>query len=175
MSEKTKFFEKIPKPQTETDGVYHTEVKYQPEVIWFRPVEVSETALELLMEEIEKWEVVDTYKQVYENLVYEDRKTYSGERVIPDADIVSFLSGSYLSSQLRGGYLLEKGSFAGVILKIENTSSFGMSAHQDNEFGILLTDGRKIGRTEYHYFHCSTEIDEEEDSVYSLRRKEDAK
>ncbi|MBR3151499.1 MAG: hypothetical protein IKF46_05900 [Erysipelotrichaceae bacterium] len=85
---------------------------------------------------------------------------------------MSFLQGSYFSNQIRGGYLLDRGQFAGVIIAAENTSSFGMAVTKSFDFGILFTDGTKIGRTGYHYFHCSTEISESRDSVYSLRRKE---
>lgn len=172
MRKTTIFFSRIAKPEKPSDKQYHTGTGDLPEEIWFTPAEVDETTESRLWEEIRKWELIDTYHNKYEDLAYDDRSESSGERIVAEEDLVSFLQGSYISNQIRSGYLLDHGQFAGVIIAAENTSSFGMAVTKSFDFGILFTDGTKIGRTGYHYFHCSTEISESRDSVYSLRRKE---
>ncbi len=168
IKERTKFFRTIPGPE---EGAYFAGGEGRPETVWFEPFEAEGERKEALMEQVSRWELVDTYRRVYEDLAYEDRSEYSGERVIGDELLASFISGSYYSNQVRGGYLFEDGRFAGYILSLENVSSYGMSVHQSSNTGILFTDGRTIGRVEYHYFHSSTETSREEDSVYSVRPK----
>ncbi len=135
----------------------------------FRRTGADENTVAALEEELKGWELIKKYKYEYEDLAYEHRRSGSGERVVPFCDVV--LGGSYASSQLRGGFLLRGGRFAGIVMLLEDSSSYGMAHHRDEKYGALLTDGRSFGRTEYHYFHCSTEVDESEDAEYLLRRK----
>ena len=182
MEEMTKYFEIVrgPYPKVmepfrrgETREIFCAGDE-KTEEIWFRPVELSDEERDRLSKERENWELVDKYEWVDENLVYDDTESGEGERVVTDELLVSFLTGRYMSNQVRGGYLLEGGHFAGYLLKLEDTSSFGMAYSRSTDFGILLTDGRKIGRTDYHYFHSSTELSEKHSSVYSVRPVETA-
>ena len=167
MEKQIQFFEIVP-AQEEAEGLFRA--GDGDNAIWFRRTEVSDEERAALEQALEAWEFCDKYEFCYENLVYEDESKGSGERVIPFSDLV--FGGSYATNQVRGGCLLEGGAFAGVFLKLGNTTSFGMSVTQSEDFGALLTDGRRIGRTSYHYSHCSTELAERRSSVYSLRRKE---
>ena len=162
------FFEIVPASAEEAEGLFRA--GEGDNAVWFRRAEVSDDERAALERELEAWEFVDKYEFCYENLVYEDESKGSGERVIPFSDLV--FGGSYATNQVRGGCLQAGGVFAGVFLKLGNTTSFGMSVTQSEDFGALLTDGRRLGRTSYHYSHCSTELAERRSSVYSLRRKE---
>ncbi|MBQ7065085.1 MAG: hypothetical protein IJM90_09380 [Firmicutes bacterium] len=168
---KTKFYSKFEKPLPGDDSVFRVCEEGGSDVIMFSPVELPPEESARIMEEIEGWELVDTYRWHYEDLSYNDESSGSGERIITDSLLASFLDGHYVSNQVRGGYLLDQGHFAGYVLKLESTSSYGMAVHNDQGLGVLLTDGRKYGKTDYHYFHCSTEIDEERSFVYSVRKK----
>ena len=139
------------------------------ERILFRRAEADASTVAALEEELKGGELIKKYKYKYEDLAYEHKRSGSGERVMPFCDVV--LGGSYTTSQLRGGFLLRGGRFAGIVMLLEDSSSYGMAHHRDEKYGALLTDGRSFGRTEYHYFHCSTEVDESEDAEYLLRRK----
>ena len=161
MANQIQFFEIVPAPEVKAEGLFRAGDGNN--AIWFRRAEVSDGERAALEQALEAWEFYDKYEFCYENLVYEDESKGAGERVIPFSDLV--FGGSYASNQVRGGC-------AGVFLKLGNTTSFGMSVTQSEDFGALLTDGRRIGRTSYHYSHCSTELAERRSSVYSLRRKE---
>ena len=171
MAEKTKFFEIVRGGNTQ-DDVFIAFVGDPGEEICFQPVCLTGQETASLMEEIGNWELVDAYDYKYEDLAYDDVSSGSGERIITDDLLVSFLQGSYTSDQVHGGYLIDEGHFAGVVLDLEYDSSFGMAWSRDRKFGILLTDGRKGGRTDSHYFHSSTEVSESSDSTYLLRKKE---
>ncbi|MBR2802684.1 MAG: hypothetical protein IKE21_08915 [Erysipelotrichaceae bacterium] len=119
----------------------------QDEGISFKPAELIEDEMTVLKEEIDRWELIDTYRNVYEDLAYNDKSVSEGEKVITDELPVSFLTGSHSSNQVRGGYLLDQGRFIGYILDLGSTSSFGMSVTHSESLGILFTDGRKIGKT----------------------------
>ena len=123
------------------------------------------------MSQIEEWELVDIYRNSYEDLAYNDKTVNEGERVIGDELLVSFLNASCSSDQVRGGYLIDDKGFAGIVILNDDTTSYGMSVSENSGLGVLLTDGTGIGKTQYHYFHCSTEISESRDSVYELRKK----
>ena len=139
------------------------------ERILFRRSEADERTISALEEELGGWEIIKKYKFEHEDLSYDDASSGAGEVIVPFHDVV--LGGSYASSQLRGGFLLRGGRFAGIVMLLEDSSSYGMAYRHDEEYGVLLTDGRSFGRTEDHYFHCSTEVDESEDAEYLLRRK----
>ena len=168
MEDLIQFFEIVPAPAGEAEGLYRA--GEGDNALWFRRAELRDSERAALERELEAWEFVDKYEFCYENLVYDDESKGSGERVIPFSNLV--FGGSYASNQVRGGCLLAGGAFAGVFLKLENTTSYGMAVTQSKGFGALLTDGRRIGRTSYHYSHCSTELAERRSSVYTLRRKE---
>ena len=140
------------------------------EAVFFCRANISEEQREEIEKELQNWEIIDTYKWKYEDLAYDHEESGEGEKAIPFDHLV--FSGSYASNDLRGGILLENGKFAGIAVKLENTSSYGMSSSRDEGYGVLFTDGTKTGRTDYHYFHCSTEISESNDDSYSLRRKQ---
>ena len=167
MANQLQFFEIVPAPEGRPEDVYRA--GDGTEAIWFRKVEVSGAARTALEAELETWALVSRYEWVYENLAYNDRRSGKGERVIPFSDLV--FGGSRASNQVRGGCLLDGGVFAGVTVRLENTSSYGMAVTKSEGFGALLTDGRKIGRTGYSYSHCSTEIDDSHSAEYFLRRK----
>ncbi len=171
MKETTKFFEIVEWPLALNEDCFFIEDEDSDREVWFRPAKVTELQMNDLEKEIGEWELIDTYRNVYEDLAYDDKSVSEGERVITDDKLVSLLQGSRVSDQVRGGYLLRKHRFVGYVLALENTSSYGMSASRNKGLGILLTDGRKIGRTGYHYFHCSTETSESDDSEYSVRHK----
>lgn len=160
--EKTKYFTITEKPSA--DG-------FCADGFCFQPVDLGEEEKEAVEKEIAEWELIDTYKNTYEDLSYDDKSVSEGERVITDDLLVSFLTGSMTSNQVRGGYLLKDKHFTGYVLLLENTTSFGMAVSKNNGFGILFIDGRKAGKTSYHYFHSSTEISESEDSEYTVRKK----
>ena len=168
MADQIQFFEIVPAPEGKAEGLFRA--GDGDNALWFRRAEVSEGERAALEQALEAWEFYDKYEFCYENLVYEDESKGAGERVIPFSDLV--FGGSYATNQVRGGCLLEGGVFAGVFLKLEDTTSYGMAVTQSEGFGALLTDGRRIGRTSYHYSHCSTELAERRSSVYTLRRKE---
>ena len=168
MEEKTRFFEIVSGADPADETVFR--VGDGDGAIQFRPVELTGAALTALESELQGWEVADRYKWRDEDYVNEVDESGQGERVIPFSKIVSFLSGAFTTGQLRGGLLLEHGAFAGVILKLENTTSYGMAWSRSDGLGVLLTDGRKLGRTDYHYFHTSTEKAESAEHDYSLRR-----
>ena len=136
--------------------------------IYFRPVELSDEEIARLEPELAKWSVADKYEWRYEDMVYDDVKEGSGTRLIPLAELESLISGSHLSSATRGGILLKKGGFCGVVLDLEDTTSYGMAYRHERRFSVLFTDGTKLGKTSYHYSHCSTEKDESSSSEYSL-------
>ena len=171
MAEKTKFFEIIRGGNTQ-ENVFIASVGDPGEEVRFQPVCLTGQETDSLMEEIGNWEIVDVYDYKYEDLAYDDVSSGSGERIISDDLLVSFLQGSYTSDQVQGGYLIDEGHFVGVVLDLEYDSSFGMAWNRDRKFGILLTDGRKGGRTDSHYFHSSTEVSESRNSTYLLRKKD---
>ena len=168
MLENMVFFEIVADPEAAGNGL--CAAGEGADALCFRRTEVDAETRSRLEEELKAWEVVDTFRWKYEDLAYDDGSSDEGERVVPFSDIL--FGGSYASNQLRGGCLLKDGAFAGVVIKVENTTSFGMAVGREEGFGALLTDGRRIGKTAYHYFHSSTEISESHDSVYTLRRKE---
>lgn len=173
MEERTKFFEIIPQPEVITDETFCTKKSHDDkEGLWFRPVVLNENETEEIMKEINEWEFIDKYSGSYENMAYEDKSSWSGERVITDDLLVSMLKGSHVSNQVRGGYLLKNGHFAGIVMALEDVTSFGMAYQKEDFFSALLTDGTKYGKTSFHYFHSSTEISESNDSEYLLRRKQ---
>ena len=171
MKEATKYFEIVERPLALNEDCFYVEEDAPGRDVWFRPAKITEKQLTELQKEIAQWELVDSYKNVYEDLSYDDKSVSEGERVISDDLLVSFLQGSSVSNQVRGGYLLKRHRFIGYVLALENTSSYGMSVSRNRGLGVLFTDGRKIGRTGYHYFHSSTEISESDDSVFSVRHK----
>lgn len=147
--------------------VYH--VNGNNKTIMFRQVNLSDEAMCVLEDEIQKWEILDVFEWRKENLVYDDISSNSGEKIIPLSDIEGIWAPSHISGNLRGGYLVKDGQFIGVVLDIENTSSYGMSCDSNHQYGILLTDGQAFGRTSYS--HCSTEVDDHSKSDYYLRKK----
>ena len=169
MEDRTKYFEITDAPADPDSGYFHIEDSCGD--LWFRPADIDSAEAGKLSDEAGKWELVDSYRSVYEDLAYDDRSVSEGERVITDDLLVSLLQASLSSNQVRGGYLIKNGSFAGYVLSTENTSSFGMSVNKDSGLGALLIDGRSFGRTSYHYFHSSTELSESSSSDYSLRLK----
>ena len=54
------------------------------------------------------------------------------------------------------------------MLDLEDTTSYGMAYRHERRFSVLFTDGTRLGKTSYHYSHCSTEKDESSSSEYSL-------
>ena len=170
MSEKTEFFEIVKEADAARKESFNVETK-EGGSLCFRPLLLNEKQKEEIKKQISRWELVDSYRSIYEDLSYGDRTKSEGERIITDELLVSFLEGSLSSDQVRGGYLLDQGRFIGYIILNESVSSFGMSVEKNRGFGVLLTDGRKYGKTSYHYFHASTEISESEDSDYSVRPK----
>ena len=136
----------------------------------FRQAELTDEEIAALEAEIAGWAVADEYEWSYEDLVYEDESKGSGTKLIPLGELESLTSGSHLSSATRGGILLKKGKFIGAVLDLEDTSSYGMAYSHERFFSALLTDGTKLGKTSYHYSHCSTEKDESSSSDYSLVR-----
>lgn len=164
MQDKTKFFEVINEPAEDEDV-------YEVEDICFRPLIVSDAEKEELLKKVSEWEFIDKYEYCDENLAYDDKSEGKGERVITDELLASFIAGCFISNQVRGGYLFKNGEFVGIIIKTENVSSFGMSVNKNTGLGLLLTDGRKLGKTSYHYFHSSTESSESRSSEYTLRHK----
>ena len=172
MKNKTIFFEIINKPETEAEETFHTTPADDSEQeIWFTPLQLTAEEEASVRHEIYEWELVDNYYSRYEDLAYNDVSESAGERVITEELFVTFLNGSHLSNQVRGGYLLKDGKFAGFLLAIENTSSFGMAVNKANHFSALLTDGTKSGETAFHFFHSSTETSSTEQSKYELRRR----
>lgn len=170
MAENTQYFEIVPAPAGKAEDLYRA--GDGAEALWFREIEVSGEARAALEAELAKWELVSKYEWEYENLAYNDKSSGKGERVIPFSDLV--FGGACASNQVRGGCLLDGGVFAGVAVRLENTSSYGMAVTKSEGFGALLTDGRTVGRTDYYYSHCSTEIDESHSAEYSLRRRAEA-
>ena len=106
MAEKTKFFEIVRGGNTQ-DEVYFASVGDPGEEIRFQPVCLAEKEMASLLEEIGNWELVDVYDYKYEDLAYDDVSSGSGERIITDDLLVSFLQGSYTSDQVHGGYLID--------------------------------------------------------------------
>ncbi|MBQ9037327.1 MAG: hypothetical protein IJ115_07730 [Erysipelotrichaceae bacterium] len=165
MQEKTRFFEVV------TEASENDESLYEVEGIFFRPLEVSAEEKSELLKKVSEWELIDSYEYCDEDLAYDDKTEGKGERVITDELLASFIVGSFISNQVRGGYLFKDGQFAGMIIETENVSSYGMSVNKSNGLGLLLTDGRKLGKTDYHYFHSGTESSESRSSEYTLRHK----
>ena len=170
MREKTEFFAIINNSDLPIEDSFNVETR-DGEKLCFRPLILSEEEKEEVKKQIACWELVESYRSVYEDLSYDDRTVSEGERVISDELLVSFLEDSLSSDQVRGGYLLDQGKFVGYIVLNESVSSFGMAVDRNRAFGVLLIDGRKYGKTSRHYFHASTEISESEDSSYFVRAK----
>ena len=145
---------------------------YSAEGISFRETQLSQTDMAMLEDAISKWEIHDDYEWSEENFVYEDEKSDSGTKIIELIDMVSFKASVTCSSDLLGGYLLKNGEFVGVILQLEQTSSFGMACSQEKDFGVILTDGTTYGKTSKYYSHCSTEKDSSSSHRYHLINKE---
>ena len=68
--------------------------------------------------------------------------------------------------------VVRDGHFHGAVIETEMTSSMGLSVYKNREWGILLTDGSRDGRTSEHYSHSSDEVSESKDTTYTLKRKE---
>lgn len=91
-----------------------------------------------------------------------------------DNDTDVWESKEYIEDFYKENVIVKDQHFYGALLETKNTSSMGLSVFKDEEYGILLIDGRKDGRTEKHFSHSSDEVSRSEDTVYSLCRKEAA-
>ncbi len=159
-------YEVVDSADAKTEGVYCAEG------IYFRETQLSQTDMAMLEDAVSKWEIHDDYKWSEENFVYDDESSDSGTKIIELIDMVSFKASVKYSSDLLGGYLLKNGEFVGVILQLEQTSSFGMAYSQEKGFGVILTDGTTYGNTSQYYSHCSTEMDSSSSHHYHLVNKE---
>ena len=129
------------------------------EKVGLKEVYVSKAQRDMIQEEAKEWVLVK--KGHYKETLYwhdDDKSEWDGTSEIED----------YYKRQA----VIRDGHFAGALLYLENTSSMGMAVHKSSEYGILFTDGTTVGRIEEYLSHNSTEVDREEDSVYSLKRKE---
>ncbi|MBR4470211.1 MAG: hypothetical protein IKS54_02705 [Erysipelotrichaceae bacterium] len=90
-----------------------------------------------------------------------------------DDDTDRWTSTEYIEDFYKRNAVIKDGHFHGVLLEIENTSSMGMSVYKNTEYGVLLIDGYRDGRTEEHYSHSSSEVSSSEDTIYSLQRKDE--
>ena len=69
--------------------------------------------------------------------------------------------------------VIKDGHFYGALIGTDSVSSFGMSVYKTSQYGILCIDGSKDGTTEEYFHHSSSEVSEEKNTVYSLRRKQE--
>ncbi len=88
-----------------------------------------------------------------------------------DNDTSTWHSTKTIEDFYRRRAVVRDGHFLGALLDLENTGSMGMAVSKDREYGILLIDGSEDGRTEEHFSHTSSEVSEERDTRYFLRRK----
>lgn len=158
-------YEIVNAADSKSEGIYFADD------IAFREILLSENDLAKLEKKISEWEIRHEYKWSEEDLVYDVEQSGSGTKIIQLTDLASFRGLSICSTDIAGGYLLQDGEFIGVILQLEQITSYGMSYSQEQRFGIMLTDGRSYGKTSKHYSHCSTERDESASHYYYLINK----
>ena len=89
MEEKTKFFKRVNKKEKDN--------AFEVDGICFVSYEAKEDEKERLMKQIEEYQLIDSYKNKYEDLAYNDKTENEGERIITDDLLASFLQVSYSS------------------------------------------------------------------------------
>ena len=111
-----------------------------------------------VVEEAREWTLVKTTE--YETTLYwHDDDHSEGKSFSEDDDFY------------RKQVVVKDGHFAGVILKTSLTGGMGMSTYNDEEIGILFTDGTSNGRNHDHYSRSSDESSYSETTYYELKKK----
>ena len=88
-----------------------------------------------------------------------------------DDDFSRWTSTKEIEDYYKKAVVIKDGHFIGALIDTEDVSSMGLSVYRSREYGILYTDGRKIGKTEEYFSHSSDEIAETSDTNYSLKHK----
>lgn len=120
-----------------------------------------------IISQAEGWEICVYNEWYYENLSYNDIKKGKSTKRIAVKDIVN-MNGRFSSEDVTGAVLIENSEFAGVIIRLDSQSGFGMSESLSEDYCILKINGEIIGKASKRSGHCSTEVDEWSDTSYSL-------
>ena len=123
-----------------------------------RQVYVTEEERARILSEASEWVLVRETK--YTETLYwhdDDHSEWSGTKEIGDF--------------YKKSVVIRDGHFFGALISTALTSSMGLSVYRNSEYGVLCTDGSRIGRTEDSFSHSSSEVSKTEDSTYYLRRR----
>lgn len=138
----------------------------------FTYVELSEEQEKIVKEQMSKFylHVSICYETEYDDDEYPSRSYDSNDFEIED--MISLTSPCYSTDEARADILLIDGSFAGVISKATRVGGNGWNNYDEWWYFILYTDGTMVGKNESSYCFHGSSSSKEEETTYTLRKKE---
>ena len=146
------------KPRTCYEIVPEDEAEIVAGKTGLKEVYVTKDQRDQILEEAKEW-VLIAEKKWEETLYWHDNDHSEGSSMEETEDFY------------KRHVVVKDEHFFGALLETDLTSSMGMSVYRNKDYGVLLIDGTRDGRTYEHYSHSSDEVSESEDTTYYLKRR----
>lgn len=121
------------------EGVYLR--KFEPDAEFKKAVEAQAS----------RWALAETTVELNRHICYNHLTDYGWTRLLPVNDIVT-----------------ENGRFCGALLTVEDEYEFGGGIRRSASFGLLLTDGRSLGRTASEFLYSASLYGRSTEREYEL-------